>query len=121
GQACQTHEKVRPRRQTCGSRRQCGQVLKLGREIGVIQEIVVNGAVEYHDPDKLIGLESVDDFLELPDHFRAHYVYRRVVNRDTPIGGRPPDQANLWIRKCARCRYHSILLSSCLVSETGWL
>jgi hypothetical protein len=36
----------------------------------------------------LVGLESVDDFLELPDHFRAHDVDRRVVDRDTPIGNR---------------------------------
>ena len=33
--------------------------------------------------------------LELLDHFRAHDVDRRVVDRDTPIGGRPAGQANL--------------------------
>jgi hypothetical protein len=53
----------------------------------VIQEIALDGAVEDHDPDMLVGLESVDDFLELPDHLRAHDVDRRVVDRDTPIGG----------------------------------
>ena len=75
--------------------RQRGQVFNLGREIRVIQEVVVDRAVEDHDPDLLVGLESVDDFLELLDHFRAHDVDRRVVDRDTPIGGRPPGQANL--------------------------
>ena len=62
----------------------------------MIQEVVLNRAVEDHDPDMLVGLESVDDLLELPDHFRTHHVDRRVVDRDTPIGGRPPGQANLW-------------------------
>ena len=84
--AGQTHEKVRPRRQACRTSRQCGQVLQLGREIGVIQEVVVDRAVEDHDPDMLVGLECVDDFLELPDHFRSHNVDRRVVECDTPVG-----------------------------------
>ncbi|MGA7353878.1 MAG: hypothetical protein WBW76_00470 [Candidatus Cybelea sp.] len=53
----------------------------------MVQEIAIDGAIEYHDPDKLIGLESVDDFLELLEHFRAHHVDRRVVDRDTPVGG----------------------------------
>ena len=76
----------------------------------MIQEVVVDRAVEDHDPDLLVGLESVDDFLELPDHFRAHHVDRRVVDRDAPIGGRPPGDANLCgFRKCA-CSCHWILL-----------
>ena len=91
-----------------------GQVLELGREIGVIQEVVVDRAVEDHDPDLLVGLESVHDFLKLLDHFRAHHVDRRVVDRDAPIGGRPPGHADLFgLRKCA-CSCHGILLSICL-------
>jgi hypothetical protein len=59
----------------------------------------------------LVGLGSVDDFLELQDHFRAHYVDRRVVDRDTPTGGRPSGEANLCgLRKCA-CSCHGILPS----------
>ena len=73
-QARQTHEKVRPGRQARGTGRHGGQVLELGHEIGVIQEVVVDRAVEDHDPDLLVGLESVDDFLELTDHLRAHDV-----------------------------------------------
>ena len=61
----------------------------------MIQEVVVHRAVEDHDPDLLVGFESVDDFLELPDHFRAHDVDRRVIERDAPIGGRPLGDANL--------------------------
>jgi hypothetical protein len=53
----------------------------------VIQEGVVDRAVEDHDPHLLVGLESVDDFLELPDHFRAHDVDRRIVDRDALTGG----------------------------------
>src|SRR5580658_6304216 len=70
----------------------------------------------------LIGLESVDDLLELLDHFRAHDVDRRVVDRDTPIGGRPLGHANLcrFLRciylcepgRCARS-CHGILLRFC--------
>src|SRR5690349_10298742 len=61
----------------------------------------------------LVGLQSVDDFLKLPDHFRAHHVDRRVVDRDAPIGGRPPDHANLWgFRSCA-CTCHGTLLCTC--------
>jgi phospholipid N-methyltransferase len=85
GSAGQTYEKVRPRRQPRGTRRQRRQILELGREIGVIQEVVVNRAVEYHDPHVLISLESVDNFLELLDHFRPHHVERRIVDRDAPI------------------------------------
>jgi hypothetical protein len=40
----------------------------------VIQEVVVDRAVEDHYPDMLIGLESLDDFLELLGHFRAYDV-----------------------------------------------
>src|SRR3979411_2878565 len=61
-----------------------------GQEIGGIQEVVVDRAVEAHDPDILVGLQSVDDFLKLPDHFRSHNVDRWVVDCDTPIGGRLP-------------------------------
>jgi hypothetical protein len=94
-QAGQTHKKVRPRRQACGALRQRGQVFNLGREIRVIQEVLVDRAVKDHDPRLLVGLKSVDDFLELLDHFWTHDVDRRVVDRDTPIGGRPSGQANL--------------------------
>jgi hypothetical protein len=34
----------------------------------------------------LVGLKSVDDFLELLDRFWTHDVDRRVVDRDPPIG-----------------------------------
>ncbi len=37
----------------------------LAIEVGVIQKVVVDRAVEDHDPDMLVGLESVDDFLKL--------------------------------------------------------
>ena len=70
GDASQPHEKVRPRWQASGTGRQRGQVFELGQEIGVIQKVVVDRAVEDHDLNMLIGLESVDDFLELLDHFR---------------------------------------------------
>ena len=53
----------------------------------MIQEVIIDRAVENHHPDLLIGLESVDDFLELLDHYRAHHVDRRVVDRDAPVGG----------------------------------
>jgi len=36
----------------------------------VIQEVVVDRAVEDHDPDLLISLQSSHDFLELLDHYR---------------------------------------------------
>jgi len=46
-------------------------------------------------------LESAHDFLELFDHFRAHHVDRRIVDRDTPKGGRTPGHANLCgFRRC---------------------
>jgi hypothetical protein len=35
----------------------------------VIQEGIFDRAVEAHDPDMFVGLESVDEFLKLPDHF----------------------------------------------------
>jgi hypothetical protein len=57
---------------------------------------VLNGldrAVEDHDPDLRVSLERIDDFLELPDNFRAHHIDRRIVDRDTPIGGRPSGHA----------------------------
>src|SRR5580700_9688576 len=93
--------------------RKSGQVGKPGQEIGVIQEVVVDRAVEDHDPDLLVGLEGADQCLELPDHFRAHHVDRRVVDRDTPIGGRPPGHANLCgCRNCV-CSCHWILLCIC--------
>jgi hypothetical protein len=72
----------------------------------VIQEVVVHRAVEDHDCDLLVGFESVDDFLELPDHFWAHDVERRVIERDAPIGGRPSRDANLsGLGQCA-CSCH---------------
>src|ERR1700722_5631663 len=54
----------------------------------MIQEVVVNGAVEDDDSYVIVGLESVNDFVELPDHFRAHDVDRGVFDSDTPGGGR---------------------------------
>src|ERR1700681_843447 len=47
------------RGQACGTGRHCGEVLDPRHEIGVIQEVVVDGAVEDHDPDMLVGIESV--------------------------------------------------------------
>ena len=94
-QAGQTHKKVQPRQQARGALRQRSQVFHLGREIRVIQKVVVDRAVEDYDPELLVGLKSVDDFLELLDHFRPHDVDRRVVDGDAPIGGRPSGQANL--------------------------
>src|SRR5580658_6938829 len=80
----------------------------------MIQEIVVYRAVEDHDPDLLVSLKSADDFLELPDHFRTHYVDRRVVDRYAPIVGRPADHADLrWLHHCAYI-CHGILLCICL-------
>jgi len=114
--AGQTRKKVRPRRQARGALRQRGQVFNLGREIRMIQEVVVDRAVEDHDPDLLVGLKNVDDFLELLDHFRPHDVDGRVVDRDTPIGGRPSGQANLCVfRGCA----HLCEFGRCLHSRHG--
>src|SRR5579871_5074055 len=49
---------------------------------------------------------------------RPHYVDRRVVDRDTPIGGRPPGDADLCgLCKCA-CSCHGNLLSIPLSSPT---
>ena len=91
-----------------------GQVFKLRQEIGVIQEVVVDRAFEHYDPDILVGLESVDKSLEPSDHFWAHHVDRRVVDRDTPRGGRPPGDADLGGRcKCACSCHSTILLSIC--------
>src|SRR6202030_4621664 len=73
-QAGQTRKKVRPRRQARGALWQRGQVFNPGRKIRVIQEVVVDRAVEDHDPDLLVGLKSVDDLVELLDHFRTHDV-----------------------------------------------
>src|ERR1700722_5266315 len=57
-----------------------------------------------------VSLQSADDFLELSDHFRAHDVDRRVVDRYAPIGGGPPGKANLCgLRNCAYA-CHRILL-----------
>src|SRR5260370_27989525 len=67
----------------------------------------------------LVGLESVDDFLKLPDHFWAHHVDRRVVDRDTPIGGRPAGHANLCGFRSCTCTCHGILLCAC--SLRNWL
>jgi hypothetical protein len=66
--------KVRPCLQAGGALRYAGQVLELGREIGVIQKVVLDRAVEDHHPDLLVGLQSVHDLLKLLDHFRAHHV-----------------------------------------------
>jgi hypothetical protein len=63
-QTRQTREKVRPRRQSGGTVRHRGQVLELGREIGVIEEIAVDRAVEHHDSYMFVGLESVHHSLE---------------------------------------------------------
>jgi hypothetical protein len=60
----------------------------------MIQEVVVDGAVEDDDSYVIVGLESVNYFVELPDHFRAHDVDRRVVDSGTPVGGRSSSQAN---------------------------
>ena len=77
----------------------------------MIQEVVVDRAVEDYDPDMFVGLESVDGFLELPDHLRAHHVDRRVVDSDAPIGGRPPGHADLCGLRKRACSCHGILLS----------
>ena len=61
----------------------------------MIQEVFVDHAVEDHNPDLLISLQSSHDFLELLDHNRAHDVDRRVIDCDPPIGWRPSCQANL--------------------------
>jgi hypothetical protein len=73
----------------------------------VIQEVVVDRAVEDHDPDLLISLQSSHDFLELLEHYRAHDVDRRVIDCDPPIGWRPSCQANLYRgRRCVhRCEF----------------
>src|SRR5580704_4800803 len=80
----------------------------------MIQKVIVNRAVEDYHPDMFVRLESADDFLELPDHFRAHDIDGRVVERDTPIGGRPPCQANLCgFRWCVRsCHDFSFVVDS---------
>ena len=102
-----------------GPGRHGSQVLELGREIGVIQEVIVDRAVEDYDPDLLVGLESADYFLELPDHFWAHHVDRRIVDRDAPIGGRLPGHADLCgFRKLhLQLSWHSPLYL--FVSEIG--
>src|ERR1700679_3187384 len=83
----------------------------------MIQEVVVNGAVEDDDSYVIVGLESVNDFVELPDHFRAHDVDRRVVDRDTPIRGRPPGQTNLFCWCIHSCHYFSFVAGSLNVSD----
>ena len=57
---------------------------------------VIN-ALEADEQVRVVVFDSsVDDyFLELADHLRSHDVDRRVVDGDTPIGGRPPGQAEL--------------------------
>src|ERR1700721_2261535 len=57
GKAGQPREKVRPEWQACGPRRHSGQVLKLGREVRVIQEIVVDRAFKHHNSHLLVGLK----------------------------------------------------------------
>src|SRR5258708_22346141 len=58
----------------------------------------------------LVGFESVDDFLELLDHPRAHDVERRVIERDAPTGGRAARDADLCgVGQCA-CSCHVLLL-----------
>src|ERR1700683_1174347 len=44
----------------------------LGREVGVIQEVVLDRAVEDHHPHLLVGLQRVHHLLELFHHFRTH-------------------------------------------------
>src|SRR6202042_877131 len=61
----------------------------------VIQEVVVDRAVEDYDPDVLIGLDRVNDVLKLPDHFRAHDVDRRIIDSDPPIRGGAPGKGRL--------------------------
>src|SRR4051794_606931 len=77
----------------------------------MVQEVVLDCAIENHDPDVFVGLDLVDYFLELPDHLRAHDVDGRVVDRHAPIGGRPPQEAKLCsFRGCVH-RCHTILLA----------
>ena len=45
--------------------------------------------------DVLVALESVDDLLELTNHFRAHDVDRRVVNGDAPIVPTTPGEQRI--------------------------
>ena len=113
-QVRQTHEEVRPRLQAGWALRDAGQVFDLGREIGVIQEVVLDCAVEDYDSDLLVGLQSLHDFLELLDHLRSHHVERRVIDRYAPIGGRPLCHANLCGLGSCACGCHGILLYICL-------
>ena len=62
----------------------------------MIDKVVLNGAVEDHDPDVLVGFQGVDEFLKLADHYRAHDVDRRVIDGDSPIGRRPLVKADLF-------------------------
>src|ERR1700723_3005673 len=78
---------------------------------GQVRVVVFDSAVENDHSDLPIGFQSVDECFELTDHLWAHDVDRRVVERDAPIGGRPPFDANLCgLRECA-CSCHFVLLS----------
>ena len=79
----------------------------------MIQEVVFDRAVEYHDLDTLVGLDDVYDPLELLNHFRTHDVDWRVINRDAPIGRRSPRQANLCGFRSCGYSCHWILLRIC--------
>ena len=112
-------EPVHPRAASCGTRRQCGQVLKPGIETGVIPEVFFDRAVRNNHPDILIGLESMDVFLPRLDHFRPHHIDRWVVDGDAPIAWRASSHANLLrFRLCVHlCEFgwcvrgcHAILL-----------
>jgi hypothetical protein len=86
--------------------RQAGQIFEIGEEITVIQEKSFNGTLEDQDLDLFVSLNGRDDLSKLADELRAHYVQRRIVERDPPIGGRWASEPNLCL--LFRCVHQSL-------------
>src|SRR4051794_36853899 len=81
--------------QACRSRRKMGQIVKVFEKIQMNQEKTFNRTVKYHHLNLLVSFDCRDDLVHLRKHLRTEDVEWRVINRDSPIFGRAPDQTNL--------------------------
>src|SRR6266576_6622777 len=81
--------------QAGGSWREMRQLVKFCKEIQMNQKETFNSTVKDHYLNLLVSFDCRDDLVHLRKHLRTEDVEWRVVNRDSPILGRAPDQTYL--------------------------
>src|SRR5215510_6756619 len=81
--------------QSCGSRREMRQLVKVCKKIQMNQKEPFDRTVTNHHLNLLISLDCRKNLLHLRKHLWTEDVERRVVNRDSPIFERTLGQTYL--------------------------